>query len=98
VIAAASRLVDDAKDIHAGNRSSVLNCPTLRIVEISRNRNDGIVDRSARVSFSSPSDSTKPLTKSLPETSARRQDICKNSQDNETLTNSFCSPGYSTLI
>ncbi|MPM50556.1 hypothetical protein SDC9_97298 [bioreactor metagenome] len=45
------RLIDDAQHFEAGNFAGVLSCLTLRIVEVSRNRDDGLGHLGAEVVF-----------------------------------------------
>jgi hypothetical protein len=45
-------LVDDTKNVKASNGTSVLGSLTLRIVEVGRNSNDGVVDSSTKVGLS----------------------------------------------
>jgi len=47
-----SGLVDDAQDIEAGNETSVLGSLALRVVEVSRDGDDGVVDGAAKVRLS----------------------------------------------
>ena len=43
------RLVDDAQDVQAGDRAGILRRLALRVVEVRRNGDDGVVDRLAEV-------------------------------------------------
>ena len=48
-----SGLVDDTEHVHAGNGPSIFGGLTLRIVEVRRNSDDGIVDGGAEIGLSS---------------------------------------------
>jgi len=47
-----SRLVDDTKDVHARNGTSILGGLTLRVVEVCGNGNDSVIARDAEIRLS----------------------------------------------